>query len=37
MALEFVENKVITRTKYKSMTPLLILESDVNFDGGNAL
>jgi hypothetical protein len=36
MALEFVENKAIIKTKYRSMAPLLILESDVNFDGGNA-
>lgn len=36
MALEFVENKVIIKTKYKSMTPLPILESNFNFDGGNA-
>jgi hypothetical protein len=36
MALEFVENKAITRIKYRSMTPLSIMELDVNFDGGNA-
>ncbi len=36
MVLEFVENKAIIRTKYISMNPLLILESNINFDGGNA-
>ncbi len=36
MTLEFVENKAIIITKYRSMTPLSILESNVNFDGGNA-
>ncbi len=36
MTFEFVENKAIIITKYRSMTPLSILESNVNFDGGNA-
>jgi hypothetical protein len=35
MAFEFVENKAIIRIKYRSMTPLPILESDVNFDVSN--
>lgn len=36
MVLKFVENKAIIRTKYISMNPLLILESNINFDGSNA-
>jgi hypothetical protein len=36
MAFKFVENKAITGVEYSRKTPLPILESNINFDGGNA-